>query len=281
MTVRRDETPRGALLLAALLVVAFGCREAPPRNGITLFPVTTRDYAFEAPDSVAAGRVRLVMHNEAPSYHHVQILRIDSALSFDEAVASLPENGNIPAGMTPVGGAEGADSIARDVTVDVPLQPGRYLLICRINAPDGKPHSAHGMVRPFVAVASAAEPDLPTADLTIDMADYAFMGPDTLRAGERRILVVNRGPDEHHLAVARLMPGKTLADAMQDPTPGQAPALMVLGGTAGLAAGERNVVHLTLEPGPYALFCFVSTPNSKQMQHYKIGMVRSLTVIAE
>jgi hypothetical protein len=222
------------------------------------------------------------MHNAGPSYHHAQILRLDTDASLHSAVASLPDDGSVPAGMTPVGGAEGADSIALDVTVDVPLQPGRYLLICRINAPDGKPHSAHGMVRPFVVYAAESEPDTTlTPDLTIDLADYAFMGPDTIGAGTRRILVVNRGPDEHHLAVARLTPGNTLADAMKDPTPGQAPALMVIGGTAGLAAGERNTVQLTLEPGPHALFCFVSTPNSRQMQHYKIGMVRSLTVIAE
>lgn len=57
--------------------------------------------------------------------------------------------------------------------------------------------------------------------------------------------------------------------------------MMVIGGTTGLAAGGRNTVQLTLEPGSQALFCFVRTPNSNQVQHYKIGMVRSLTVIAE
>lgn len=92
-----------------------------------------------------------------------------------------------------------------------------------------------------------------------------------------RLRARNEGSHEHHVSVARLTEGRSLNDVIHEPA-GALPVFDVLGGTAGLASGEENVLQLTLSPGQYVYMCFVVDQASRR-EHYQMGMVRALTVV--
>jgi hypothetical protein len=209
----------------------------------------------------------------------MQVVRIERDIPAMSLLDSLPDNGLLPAWLVPVGGAEGADSIWRPVTVWMNLPPGRYMLLCRITTPDQKPHYTLGMQRALVAVGSQ-QVDFAannTGDSVLTLSDYSISAPDTLSAGKVLLRVHNAGPSEHNVAVARLRAGKTLSDVVLAP-PGMTPVFEVLGGTAGLAPGQENVLEFDLQPGLYVYLCFVLDPRTGK-EHYALGMARLLRVI--
>jgi hypothetical protein len=268
----------GMLFLAAGSTAAGCGRPGTALRSTEPLLVVARDFAFDAPDTIAAGILRLTFHNEGPSYHHVQILRLLKAIPDSLLADSLPPSGILPDWLLPVGGAEGADSIAREVTVELKLSPGHYVLVCRITTPTDQVHYALGMLRSLVVVGSNVRVDAPlVADRAIHLANYSIRAPDTLRTGTVRFRVSNAGPLEHHVAIARLAAGRSLKDVVNEP-PGADPVFQVLGGTAGLAPGQENVLELGLRPGHYVYLCFVPDP-ATHLDHYQMGMVQSLTVV--
>lgn len=267
-------------VLACLFLTACGKDEgaqAPPPAPQAI-EVIASEFSFSAPDTVAAGIVRLTFHNRGKQYHHVQVVRAETELPLAAILDSLPASGVLPSWLIPVGGAEGADSLAQPVIAEMSLQPGRHLLICRILTAEMKLHYHLGMVRELAVVGRPpqAKAAALVADTTVTLVDFAFRSPDSLPAGVHRFRVRNEGPQEHHLALARLAPGKTLGDVAAV-TPGPTQVFHVLGGTAGLARGEENVYEVELGPGRYVFLCFVPDPASKK-DHYQLGMMRQLTV---
>lgn len=240
--------------------------------------VVATEFAFSAPDSVAAGVVRMTFHNRGRDYHHVQVVRAETPLSIAAVLDSLPDSGALPAWLIPVGGVEGADSLARPVTVELSLQAGRHLLICRIITADKKLHYHLGMIRELAVVDDGrrSERDDLSADTTVTLVDFAFRSPDSLAAGVHRFLVRNEGRQEHHLALARIAPGKSLRDVAAV-EPGPTDVFHVLGGTAGLARGEENLFEVDLPAGRYVFLCFVPDQASRK-DHYQLGMLRELVV---
>lgn len=136
------------------------------------------------------------------------------------------------------------------------------------------------MVHSLVVVPSsdrgpAAEPK---ADARILLDEYAFAGAATLHSGRQVILVENAGSQPHELVLFRLAEGRTPADLLAwasrlvGPPPGEP-----TGGATEIAPGGVNYVAVNLEPGDYALVCFVSDAADHQ-SHAKHGMVARIRV---
>ena len=51
----------------------------------------------------------------------------------------------------------------------------------------------------------------------------------------------------------------------------------IVSGTAGLAPGEVNWLHVSLTPGNYLLMCLVEDPATHR-EHLQLGMIRRLTI---
>ena len=126
---------------------------------------------------------------------------------------------------------------------------------------------------------------MPTAEptvITIVASDFKYDAPDTIAAGMVSLKLVNKGPELHHISIARLTGGKTFADfgrAMKAMKPtDQPPAWMetVAGPNAPVPGGEQ-VLTEELTPGNYVLICFI--PSADHVPHFAKGMVKSLTVI--
>jgi hypothetical protein len=180
--------------------------------------------------------------------------------------------------LVDVGGPNAPDPGSEsDATFD--LQPGNYVVLCYVDIPDHVPHFMKGMVHPLKVVASntPAAPE-PTADATVTLSDYAFTMSGKLSPGKHTIKIVNKGPQEHEIELARIAPGKTAKDLLnwiakpEGPPPGNA-----LGGAAGAVAGTTSYITVDLTPGNYSFICFVPDAKDKK-PHVEHGMIKDFKV---
>jgi len=108
--------------------------------------------------------------------------------------------------------------------------------------------------------------------------DFKFDAPDTVPAGLTEFRFLNKGPALHHMAVLKLTDGKTIDDLRKLlANPGPPPTwVKEMGGPNAPAPGVEANATMTLEPGNYALICFVDIDGPP---HFTKGMVRPLRVV--
>lgn len=238
--------------------------------------VVARDFAFEIPDTVPAGMTTIRLENEGPDMHHFFLVKLAEGKTLDNLLAetkgdALPEWA-VPVGgpNTPVPGGESA--------ITVELEPGRYAALCVIPAPDGIPHVAKGMSTSFEVVASDIRTAPPEADIVMTLVDYDFQLSAPLTAGEHVIEVRTDAPQPHEILLVQLAPGKSLNDMMEwIAKPNGPPPGAPIGGTVGIAPGRVNLMPVNLQPGEYALVCFL--PDHKDGKpHFMHGMMKQITV---
>jgi hypothetical protein len=154
-------------------------------------------------------------------------------------------------------------------------------LITACSAKDAaKTDSATAQPAGAPAAASLASYDPATRVATVHAKDFSFDAPDSVGAGWVTFRMVNDGPDLHHMQIARLDSGKTVADfaaAMKNPGPPPKWVVFVGGPNAADPKLESNAT-LNLPEGNYVLLCFVDTPD--HVPHMAKGMVRPLKVTA-
>jgi len=117
--------------------------------------------------------------------------------------------------------------------------------------------------------------------MTIVATDYKFDAPDEVPAGMTTVHFVDNGSELHHVAFVKLSEGKTMADVAQAmKTPGPMPSWASDRGgvNAPHPGGGMATTTQMLEPGNYALVCFIPSPDGTP--HFAKGMVRPMTVTA-
>ena len=125
----------------------------------------------------------------------------------------------------------------------------------------------------------AAAPAGPNV-VTYTAVEYGYQGPAEIPSGPTTFKLVSTGKEIHHLTIVKLEEGKTydsLLVAMKNPGPPPAWMVMVGGPNAPSPGGESNAT-MNIEPGNYALLCFVEGPD--KVMHFMKGMSRGLTVTA-
>jgi hypothetical protein len=125
------------------------------------------------------------------------------------------------------------------------------------------------------AIASA--PAAKARVVTVTGADFTFDAPETIPAGVTEFRFVNKGPSIHHMQIVKINGGKTFDDLRAAlANPGPPPAwIRMLGGPNAPAPGTESNATLTLEPGNYAIICFVDLGGPP---HFTKGMIRPLKV---
>jgi hypothetical protein len=116
--------------------------------------------------------------------------------------------------------------------------------------------------------------------VTVTAYEYAFDMPTSIPAGLTTFRLIDKGKEPHHLFVMKLEQGKKASDllaAFKAGTGGPPPSWMqfVGGPNAPVAGGETNAT-LVLEPGEYAAFCVIPTPQGAP--HIMMGMIKGFTV---
>jgi len=108
--------------------------------------------------------------------------------------------------------------------------------------------------------------------------DFGYDAPDTIPAGATTIVLRNGGKELHHAQLVKLEDGKTIADVakvLKEHAP--APSwLKFVGGPNAVVPGKEVSATSVLEPGHYALMCFIFGPDG--VPHAVKGMVRELHV---
>ena len=279
--------------LAMLSVVACAPKEkapaaadstaaAAPAAAAPAAPATitfhAADFRFEGPDSIPAGMVTFDLINDGTTFHHMQLVRLDSAKTFADLQAAIAKRGPIPGWVTFIGGPNAADPHSQsNATMNMPA--GNYAMLCFVDVPGGVPHVAKGMERSLTVVPSSAPvAAAPTPDVTMTLADYNFSLSQPLKAGKQVIEVKNNGPQVHEVEIIKLAPGKTQEQVLawmqkpNGPPPGSG-----IGGIAGAAPGEVSYFTADLTPGDYMLICFL--PDRKDGKpHFMKGMIQTVKV---
>ena len=114
--------------------------------------------------------------------------------------------------------------------------------------------------------------------VVVTATDFAFTAPDTIASGPTVFRLLNQGAEAHHISMFRLDSAKTMAD-MQSVPEGSSPGwLVAVGGPNAAMPGDSIRATLNLEPGNYAMLCFIPSADGKP--HFMKGMLRPITVVA-
>jgi len=147
------ESPDGVPHLAKGMLKPMTVTSAPadpnaaPELAGTL---TMRDFSFDMPQQVPAGRSTYRVVNEGPQPHELNVLKLAPGAVIGD-VAAWEADPTTPPPFEAVGGMNGL-SRGVDGFVTLDLQPGEYVAICHIPDPgSGVPHSHLGMIRAFTA----------------------------------------------------------------------------------------------------------------------------------
>lgn len=128
---------------------------------------------------------------------------------------------------------------------------------------------------------SAAATSASATVVNVTASDYKFDAPDSTPAGLTTFTMNNAGKEMHHVTLLELDSGKTVEDLVNGirnmkpntPPPGW---IISAGGPNAAAPSSSSSLTTTLEPGNYALVCFI--PDAKGVPHVALGMVKGLKV---
>ena len=260
---------------------------AAAASGPNKVTITALDFSFKAPASIPAGLTSITLKNKGGEPHQVQFARLKDGVTFAQlkAAAAGSDPGAIVPLIDPVGGPNVVAPGRSATTIDT-LEPGNYALICFVFSSDGVEHSARGMLRPLtVTKAKGAPAPAPKAKQTITLKDFSYTFPAKGVPGHGIVAVKNEGTQSHELAIYKLAPGKTLADASPyilvppgaSPPAGPSPVTEV-GGITGVSPGETGWLDLNLPKGDYVAACFFPDPTKNNLPHVAEGMLSQFTV---
>lgn len=120
-------------LCTLLLLPLSGCSlggsgHAAPKG--TVIHVNEKDFKITAPTEVAAGKVRLIVHNAGPETHELLLVRLPAnELPLRLDGTTVDEETLEPEMVTTVEGAPPGDTNEVDLT----LEPGTYSLFCNMS----------------------------------------------------------------------------------------------------------------------------------------------------
>jgi len=241
-----------------------------------LVTVVARDHAFEAPDTLRAGVTRFRLRDLGPTKHQLVIYRLADSVSLKEFYDAMKVGRASPAGIRSLGGAQEAEDIS------IVLAPGRYVFACMHGFEDGTSHLSRGMFRAFTVIRGAdgsTDAVPPKADATLTMSDYTYKLTGELAPGRRVLRIVNAGPQEHHVMIQRLMPGRTITDVERWFAAGrrtERPVMPIFWGTTRQSPGETLYATIDVTAGGYILLCRVpdSGDGRPHVDHGMRGEIR-------
>lgn len=295
---------------------------SPAASALDVFPQVTivaedatsgTGYTFGAPSSLPTGFVRVTLVNSSTnSDHHAMFMRPNEGVTPDQFMATAKSTANLGALLAQAKsiGGPGSVSPGQNTTVILNLEEGPYVLICAIPDANGMPHYQMGMMTTIQATASGQPVTTPpTADASVDLADFKFDGLQaTVPTGQHIWKVTDTGQQLHEMAIFALASGvsadqfKAMLSTTEAPaTPGAAtpmvmpspvamaspaaaatpvagpPPAIDVAGVAPMNPGETNYFVADFDPGNYAAACFVPDPATGK-PHFMLGMFMGFTV---
>ena len=275
-----------AVAVCLLAVVFAGCgNDDDPTFDAGLpeptdIEVIAKDYEFSsAPATVNVDSLAtLTVKNEGNEDHEATILKINTEKTFDDVRAFFGPSA--PPGPPPFAVAGGTTGTAAGTSTAVTqaLEAGSYAFICLIESPDGTPHFAKGMLKPF-AVTGNSTASLPLPDgVNATGTEYKFNLP-TLKAGTTTIRFTNEGNEDHALGLAKVADGKDATAALKWLQDHQGPPPVTFMGGPVVGPRGRNSFEVKLSEGTYVFYCPVPVQGDpQQTPHFSRGMFQAVTI---
>lgn len=238
---------------------------------------------MELPDEVPSGLVDLRIQATDDGQAHLLIGRLDDGVTYEAFETAPPDATGLE--MVTVVGGNGTIAPGEESLLTVDLEPGDYSAV-NIYFPDptGPPQFAYdrftveeGGTGTAGSAGAAAEPEADGTitlgpGMRIDVPDE-FDGSGTWRfenADDQQV---------HEAALVQLADGSTVEALIEwfHAPQGPPPIVAEIGAMGALGPGQEAWMTLDdLEPGDYALVCFV--PGADGVQHVTNGMVSTFTV---
>jgi hypothetical protein len=273
------------LWLTVILFVLSGCTvlaspPGTPADVVTEVRFIAENGAFQGPASAHAGWVQMHLENRGPAYDHIQLLKLEEGRTVADLQAALAESPVWPAWAIAAGGPNAPDPGAQS-SAYVYLTEGEYALVSWTPDQDGSPRYLHGMIA-SLTVHGVDQPTAtePNADVVMELLDYSFNLSQPLGRGKQTIEVRNAGAHPHEVWLARLAPGKTVADLFASLAPDAPPDAWDTSGIGGITEilpGDHAYFTVDLDAGRYAIICFVFDHGAGNV-HAGLGMVQEFTV---
>ena len=160
------------------------------------------------------------------------------------------------------------------------IAQGQYIMLCFVSGPDNIPHFIKGMYK-FFTVNGPSNTDQvsqPQVNGQVMLRDFSIVLPASIPAGPLMLQVTNQGSQPHEMALLKLIPGKTMKDALAFlQQPAGPPPFGDAGGMGALNPGMSGWVKLNLASGHYVALCFVPDPTTGK-PHFALGMMTSFAV---
>jgi len=247
---------------------------------VTTMDITAKEYTFDGPNSVQEGYVKVNLNDVGKEDHQAQFLRLQDGKTLqDFAAAGQADPSGLQAlALTDGGAGLNVTKAGTNETGVSKLRAGNWVMVCFVPAPDGIPHLAKGMVRPFVVTPPASSASAPTPGASVSAKNFSFTIP-TLKAGKTTIEFKNTSTDQvHEMTLVKMAAGKTVNDAKAFfAKPAGPPPFESAGGAPGIGPGDTAWADLDLTAGTYVALCHVPDPATKK-EHLALGMIQQFTV---
>lgn len=262
-----------ATAFTALALVACGSDDEEQQLGFEL----DKSGAISGPESAGTGVAELTLNNESDSEGDLQLIRTEGERSVEDVVKAFEGAGSgkpFPDWFFG-GGGVGAIGPGESAEVIQVLQPGTYFAFNTESRPD--PTKIATLEVTGDATDETVEGD---GEATVNAGEYVSESDGPLPSGKNEIVFDNIGVQPHHLLASELVGDATAEDveAFFKTEKGE-PPLSEKGtqATAVIEGGEGQVVTFDLEPGRYALYCFISDRQGGPPHALK-GMVDEIEV---
>ncbi len=256
------------------------------------FVIAIHPDRIETPEKALAGRTLVIEENNTEVEAHLFVVRIpdhitDEQVAADMTVAAESVPIEAPAWMFQghfVGNPDYAPINGGRAAALVDFIPGRYLVVDPFR-PD---------IPGRFEVVAATEPPVsetaPEADARVDLFEMNFRLPDAIKSGRQIWEITNAGAGLHEISFVPVPAGATADEAVialmstltGESIEGQVgPAwdgweYITTNGAGVLSPGGTLWAQFDIEPGTYAVVCFVPGANGP---HLMEGMIQIVTVV--
>jgi len=183
-------------MIKSLTVNAGENNAAEPKADLS---IRLKDFSFDMPASLAAGKLIVKVTNDGPESHEFNIMKLEEGKTAQDVLAFLNGEASGPPPFAPVGGMNGL-SVGFSGYAELDLAPGSYVAICNIHSPivQGHPHFLLGMIKEFT-VGSQAGSKFPAGEfIKVGATEYGlrfetdgtfsvFSGKNILVSGTYRV----------------------------------------------------------------------------------------------
>jgi hypothetical protein len=237
-----------------------------------------KSVTFTVPESAEAGLAEITVTNDSDAEADLQLIRVEGDRTPEEVVQGLGkaiQGQSFPEWFFAAGGV-GTLEAGESATVTQVLQPGDYYAF---NTESNGPPDPKTVAVTKVS-GEESDDELAEGDATVEGGEYVF-NAETLPSGSTEILFDNIGAQPHHLIASKFISEDATAEDVEKffKTEKGKPPISEKGtqSTAVLEGGEGQLVTMDLEPGRYALYCFITDREGGPPHAFK-GMIDEVEV---